>query len=442
MSEDGYVPVRRDSGYSPQNEDSDSGSSNNNVDKAGSSTLNGARASCDSGLGSPSPLAAARRWGRKYTRRSELRQLKNINRALEELASLHGGEIVFSYTPRAHPNLPYLNNDKTVLVIPKKAFEPPARLSSQKPSQPGDFLRRAGLTSDDLLAGRLPEIPRGGLAVVSNGLALDLLAVAEEEPENASAIVQFIFHFLEIGAAEVLQDRAVQGTLRCIRENQEYITSCTDPYERENFLFAPFILPRSVEEMCTLNEVECTKDLEEPYDEVATLGMNAPTSPPVEERGKMYVDENQVCGFQIMGDEGIKTLEISSIQDLPAVNCQVSSDDFILDQNSWPTQDEYSVIHSEDENFSVTATVIDLNATELVNHLIPEDEGGVGEEGMDDQQSVNAEPPESRDFSPCDGNGPAKPSSVQKRSRTRTVQIPSRFKDYNTETGNKRQKIV
>ena len=77
----------------------------------------GTRASCDSGLGSPSPLASARRWGRKFSRRSELRQLKKIQKCLEELSAEHGGEVMFAYTPRGHPNLPTLLHDKVGVAM-------------------------------------------------------------------------------------------------------------------------------------------------------------------------------------------------------------------------------------------------------------------------------------------------------------------------------------
>ena len=62
----------------------------------------------DSGVGSPSPHPAARSWGRKRSRRSEIKRLKEIQAALEDLASIHGGEVHFTYTPRTHPNLPKL----------------------------------------------------------------------------------------------------------------------------------------------------------------------------------------------------------------------------------------------------------------------------------------------------------------------------------------------
>lgn len=83
---------------------------------------------------------------------------------------------------------------------------------------------------------------------------------------------------------------------------------------------------------------------------------------------------------------------------------------------------DYNVIHSEDENFSVTATVISLEPglDQLVEPQPVLQEVSVNNLGQD----VSVPPP---------GTG-----EPEKRKRSRTV--PSRFKDYDTVSPYKRTK--
>jgi len=86
-------------------------------------------------------------------------------------------------------------------------------------------------------------------------------------------------------------------------------------------------------------------------------------------------------------------------------------------------QDGYGLIHSEDGDFSVTATLLSLP------------EGIVDTDGTE----IEPEPPKPVRVSELESmKSPG--SEAKKRSRTRDVQIPSRFRDFTAGTTSKRKK--
>jgi len=464
---------RRDSGYSPAKDEAGGLSPLLKVDGQDSMEVE----TRDSGVGSPSPHPAARSWGRKRSRRSEIKRLKEIQAALEDLASIHGGEVHFTYTPRTHPNLPKLYPHQAHLMIPRKEVDR-ADDSSRVSIQPGYFLSRTGLSTTDIAEKRLPDMPSGGLAVVSNGLAIDLFRICNSDPGLGSSVVKYIFHFLELRFPDSLVDKAVEMTLEYIGENLEYVVSCKSKRESENFLFSPFVLPDGVTEMASLLEDE--EDNEELYVELAV--------PEPINHGPLVTENNVV---NIVNNGLVETFEISSIEDLVA---DTGEDSNLLQHTSWATvpQEDYSIVHSEDENFSVTATVLtiesehaDLVATLDVQpqqHGVPvvsqpqqhgvlvvsqPQQHGVLVVSQPQQHGVpvDSEVPDLeyyKDYPKMDEKGDEPQSEVlnnlcsetrckdaqekapikggRMRSRTREVQIPARFKDFDTESPNKRLK--
>lgn len=448
--------TRRDSGYSPAKEEAGGLSPLLKVDRQDSMEVE----TRDSGVGSPSPHPAARSWGRKRSRRSELKRLKEIQAAIEDLAALHGGEVHFTYTPRTHPNLPNLIPHQVHLMIPRKEVES-ADNSSRVAIQPGYFLSRTGLSTADIAEKRLPDMPSGALAVVSNGLAIDLLRICDADPGLGVSVVKYIFHFLELRFPDSLLDKAVEMTLEYIGENLEYVGSCRNKRESENFLFSPFVLPDEVVEMASVLEDE--EDNEELFDEL--------TVPEAGSHGSL----NNVVN--IVNNGLVETFEISSIDELVP---DTGEDSNLLHHTTWATvpQEDYSVIHSEDENFSVTATVLTIenDHADLVAALDPQPQlldalhhnqslpqGApevdqhqhhnapveVGDQDQKDHSRSNEprskEPPPPAELCPKtrlkDAEEKAPMKGGRMRSRTREVQIPARFKDFDTESPNKRFKF-
>jgi len=310
-------------------------------------------------------------------------------------------------------------------------------------------------------------MPSGGLAVVSNGLAIDLLRICNSDPGLGSSVVKYIFHFLELRFPDSLVDKAVEMTLEYIGENLEYVVSCKSKRESENFLFSPFVLPDGVTEMASLLEDE--EDNEELYVELA---VPEPTN-----HGPLVTENNVV---NIVNNGLVETFEISSIEDLVA---DTGEDSNLLQHTSWATvpQEDYSIVHSEDENFSVTATVLTIESehADLVATLdVQPQQHGVPVASQPQQHGVlvvsqpqqhgvpvDSEVPDleyHKDYPKMDEKGDEPQSEVlnnlcsetrckdaqekapikggRMRSRTREVQIPARFKDFDTESPNKRLK--
>jgi hypothetical protein len=145
-----------------------------------------------------------------------------IKEALQELSDTHGGEIKFLYKPRCHPNLKHLNLRKSVLSLPEHEYEhsmPPEKWMYQ----PDFFLQRAGITKDDIIDNRLPNIPEGGHCVISNGLAVDMYRLAKEDSKLMPVISKFIFTFLELKFPDSVLERAINLTLDHIKNNITYV---------------------------------------------------------------------------------------------------------------------------------------------------------------------------------------------------------------------------
>ena len=185
-------------------------------------------------------------------RRAELQKLELIKEALQELSESYGAEIKLMYNPRSHPNLRSLNLNRTVLAFPVRELEPglpPARWTYQ----PGFFIQRAGITKTDVLENRLPNIPEGGHCIISNGLAIDLYRMAENDKKLMPAVIKFIFTFLELKFPDSVLVRAIELTQNHIKNNMNYTQGCSTK-EIARFMFSPVEVPAEVCEMASLLE--------------------------------------------------------------------------------------------------------------------------------------------------------------------------------------------
>ncbi len=190
-------------------------------------------------------------------------------------------------------------------------------------TEPGQFLQRTGLTPQDIFSARLPEMPSGGLAVLSNGLAFDLHRLCKTNPEQGSAVVKFIFHFLELNIPPGLYNLAVEETLKSIAENLEYITSCQDEKEKETFLFAPFLVPKEVSEIGSIEEeLEQEEDL---YLSISPEPSLTNYNHSVSSSGdEPLVVPNQYVGIKIENDGYVETFEISTLEDVISANAELT----------------------------------------------------------------------------------------------------------------------
>ena len=206
-------------------------------------------------------------------------------------------------------------------------------------TQPGQFMARAGLTSEDVRDNRFPDIPFGGLAVLSNGLALDLLRLAEESPEIRPSITQFIFRFLEIKFPSELEARASDSLLSYLSENKDYVEDCKDEGEADSFLVKPFIIPDEISVMASILEDtedeldESDNEISSPYSEfnLATSDMNQT----VVSTDSLLIDNNMCIRF-VDEESGY---ELSSVADVLSDNVAPShggdGSEALTDNEAW-----------------------------------------------------------------------------------------------------------
>lgn len=194
-------------------------------------------------------------------------------------------------------------------MIPGKKVDRTGAPSCQR-IEPGHFLNRTGLSESDILDRRLPDMPSGGLAVVSNGLALDLLAISDSDPELGPSIVKYVFHFLELRFPARLLATAVAKTLECLAENREYVQGCENITEANSFLFAPFVVPEDVAEMAEILEDEEEAEGGEEYCHTTTTGPMSYNSLLT----TLPTEQNNIVN--IVNNGQLETFEISSIANL------------------------------------------------------------------------------------------------------------------------------
>lgn len=302
---------RRDSGFSPNGNGHSSCETESSLDVD-------VRGSVDSGVGSPSPHSFwPRGWGRRFDRSIELRKIELIKEALQELNDLHGGQVKFLYKPRNHPNLKTLNLTKTVVTLSTKKIEDPLPPKDWCYT-PGYFLHRTGLNREDVLESRLPAIPDGGLAVVSNGLAIDLWRIAKDgNQDDLSAVARFIFTFLELKFPPNIMDVAVRLTIDHIQKNYEMV-EIMKAAESTVFLFSPFAVPQELCEMASILE-DSEESLLAGMDPLLypTFGGHGhmTTCVPGSSSGDMLIQDNVVYGVEFVdhqtGEGGMVNEEVA-----------------------------------------------------------------------------------------------------------------------------------
>lgn len=444
---------RRDSGYSPGKEETDSVHSPKKL-RLDSIEIEPRADSGDSGVGSPSPHRSSRAWGRRYNRHAELAQLRDIQAALHDLSALYGGQVFFSYRPRRHPNVPGLAQPETNLHIAEKEFDR-EKAELCQPIKPGYFVQRTGLSPEDILDNRLPDLQSGELAILSNGLAVDLLRMTEAEGSNflPVTVAKYIFNFLELDVPPVLMDKAINITLEYIGENLRYVDACKSNEEANNFLLAPFVVPDTVSEMVSILEDFESDSVNEagrsvyPHS-VETGAVGSDTDLSVSPRlygytsldNDVFIQDNYLCDVNIVNNGQVETFQISSVQDLTDEGaegevCDTSARDQ-SDLASLVTVQQ-NIVQSEDDCFSVTAAVFNLE-TESDTAAI---ECSTSTEiqptpQLDTDLAVDAPFVEA----PIEEMGDAAISSVRKRSGTRAVHVPAKFRDFTTSAPIKRSK--
>ena len=205
-------------------------------------------------------------------------------------------------------------------------------------TQPGQFMARAGLTPEDVRDNRFPDIPFGGLAVVSNGLALDLLRLAEESSDIGPSITQFIFRFLELKFPSELEARASDTLLSYLSENKDYVEDCKDEGEANSFLVKPFIVPDEISVMASILDDETEDELDEDHDEISSQysEFNLATSDlnnTVVSTDSLLIDNNMCIRF--LDEES--GYELSSVANVFSDNGTLSGDgsDVLTDNEAW-----------------------------------------------------------------------------------------------------------
>jgi len=312
--------IRRDSGFD-QGKGSESGDSGSQglVEQGEEEVVVGGGR--DSGVGSHD--GEGRDWGRKVKNKSEIRIMNRMARLLEELSQSTSGQVSVVFQPGDHPNLPGLQKDKTVLCFPGGKVQGDQGVTVGDWQVEGDHLARLGLEEGDVLACRMPDLHCGSQIVATVGLGLDLARLGRKRRQYKERVVTWLMALLELSFPDKLRSAAVDITWETLEENLEYVNEC-EVEEANQFAISVLELPDDVIEMASIAFEE----------DVPQLVSASPTS----------ASQLDLTGLSL---------------NTTALNHAV--DTVLLGQP----------VHGEDDNFSYTATVLDMDLDSLTSLMTP-----------------------------------------------------------------------
>jgi hypothetical protein len=267
----------------------------------------------DSGVGSHD--GEGRDWGRKVVKKCERRLVGRMARLVEELAQSTSGQVSVVFQPGHHPNLPGVQADQTVLCFPGGQAQ--AGLTSGDWQVEGDHLARLGMEEGDVLACRMPDLHTGSQVVVSVGLGLDLARLGNRRKQNKERVVTWLLALLELSFPDKLRSSAVDLVWEMLEENLEYVGEC-GVEEANQFSGSVLELPEDVAEMASI-----------------AIDEEVPDSH----------SESPISASQ---------LDLTGLS-LNTTALDQAVDSMLLGQP----------VHGEDDNYSYTATVLDMDQIDL-----------------------------------------------------------------------------
>jgi len=312
--------IRRDSGFDQGkgSESGDSGSQGLVEQGEEEVVVSGGR---DSGVGSHD--GEGRDWGRKVKNKGEIRIMNRMARLLEELSQSTSGQVSVVFQPGDHPNLPGLQKEQTVLCFPGAKVQGDQGVTVGDWQVEGDHLARLGLEEGDVLACRMPDLHCGSQVVATVGLGLDLARLGRKRRQYKERVVTWLMALLELSFPDKLRSAAVDITWETLEENLEYVNEC-EVEEANQFALAVLELPDDVIEMASIAFEE----------DVPQLVSASPSS----------ASQLDLTGLSL---------------NTTALNHAV--DTVLLGQP----------VHGEDDNFSYTATVLDMDLDSLTSLMTP-----------------------------------------------------------------------
>jgi len=262
----------------------------------------------DSGMGSHD--GEGREWGRRCVARGGNRVMRRMARLAEELSQSSQGEMAVVYQPRQHPNLPGLNFKQTVLCIGSNQPQPLGQVQV-------DSLASIRLEEEDVLHCRMPDLPPDSQVVVSVGLGLDLARIGLKTKENRDKVVTWLMELLELAFPEQLRMTAVEQVWTMLEDNLEYVGECCEE-EANQFVQTVLELPEDVVEIASIITEEYAPD-------------------------SLLESPNSATHLDLTG------LSLNTT----ALNQAVDS--MLMGQS----------VHGEDDNYSYTATVLDMDQLDM-----------------------------------------------------------------------------
>jgi len=269
----------------------------------------------DSGVGSHD--GEGRDWGRKVTNKSERRIMNRMARLLEELSQSTSGQVNVVFMPGDHPNLPGLQTQQTVMCFPGRKVQKDQGVTSGDWQVEGDHLTKLGLEEADVLACRMPDLLCGSQVVVTVGLGLDLARLGRKRRQYKERVVTWLMALLELSFPDKLRSAAVDIMWQTLDENLEYVNECGFE-EASHFALEVLELPEDVVEMASIVSEEDV--------------------PPLDSASPISASQLDLTGLS-----------------LNTTALDQAVDTVLLGQP----------VHGEDDNFSYTATVLDMDQLDL-----------------------------------------------------------------------------
>ena len=256
-----------------------------------------------------------RDWGRKVVKKCKRILVGRMARLVEELAKSTSGQASVVFQPGHHPNLPGVQTDQPVLCFPGGQAQ--GGMTNGVWQMEGDHLARLGMEEGDVLACRMPDFHTGSQVVVSVGLGLDLARLGNKRKQNKERVVTWLSALLELSFPDKLRSSAVDLVWEMLEENLEYVGEC-GVEEANQFSESVLELPEDVVEMASIAIDE----------EIADSPSESPNS-----------------AYQL--DPTGLSLNTTALDQ--------AVDSMLLCQS----------VHGEDDNYSYTATVLDMDQLDL-----------------------------------------------------------------------------